>query len=86
MFPPVGIVQVCVANGAAAVQHSVITYIDPAVGDTLHAFAHRALKEHDVSRLRLIRRNRLAKAVQTLRSQASCVVHAAMRVDIADEP
>lgn len=56
---PIGIAEIGIADGIAAVQHHPVAHIDAAMRDSGDIFAHRALKEHDVSGLHLVIRHRL---------------------------
>ena len=49
MFAPVGIVQVGVPDGAAAVDHHVVADIDAAVRHTGHVITHGTVKEDDIA-------------------------------------
>ena len=65
--------------------HHVVAHIDAAVGNAGYAFAHGAVKEHNVTGLSLIHRNIAAQAPQPLGSQSSGVVNAAGCEHIADK-
>ena len=85
MLTPIGITQIGVADGTAAVDHHAVADIDTAVCDTFHTFAHSAVKEDNISGPYILDCNIPAEASQTLRPQAACVVHAAVGENITDE-
>ena len=82
---PIGIAEIGIADGIAAVQHHPVSYIDAAMRDSGDIFAHRALKEHDVSGLHLVIRHGAAQAVQSLGAQPAGVADAAGCEHIRDK-
>ena len=82
---PVGISEVGITDGTSAVQHFVIAHINAAVGNACDILAHRAVKEHDVSRLCLFLWHIAAQATQPLGSKASGIVDTAVGKHIADK-
>ena len=74
---PIGIAEIGIADGIAAVQHHPVAHIDAAMRDSGDIFAHRALKEHDVSGLHLVIRHGAAQAAQPLSAQPAGVADAA---------
>ena len=66
-------------------QHHPVAYIDAAMRDSGDIFVHRALKEHDVSGLRLVIRHGAAQAAQPLSAQPAGVVDAAGCEHIRDK-
>ena len=65
--------------------HHVVAHIDAAVGNAGNAFAHGAVKEHNVAGLSLIHRYIPAQTPQPLGSQPAGVVDTAGREHIADK-
>ena len=63
---PVGIVEIGIADGAAAVDHHVVSDVDSTVSYTLNPFTHGAIEEHNVTRLRLVIRYIPAQTAQPL--------------------
>ena len=75
---PIGIAEIGIADGVAAVQHHPVAHIDAAMRDSSDIRAHRAFKKHDVSGLRLVIRHGAAQAAQPLGSQPAGVVNTAV--------
>ena len=82
---PIGITEIGIADGVAAVQHHPVAHIDAAMRDAGDIRAHRALKEHNVSGLRLVIRHGAAQAAQPLGPQPAGVADAADREYIRDK-
>ena len=61
---PVGIVEIGIADGAATVDHHVISNVYTAVSYAFNSFAHGAVKEHNVTRQWLVIRHIPAQAAQ----------------------
>ena len=82
---PIGIAEIGIADGVAAVQHHPVAHIDAAMRDSGDIRAHRPLEEHDVSGLRLLIRHVAAQAAQPLGAQPAGVVDTAVREYIRDK-
>jgi hypothetical protein len=84
MLFPVGIIEVGITDGAAAVDHHVVADINTAVRNASHIFAHCALEEHNVTRLRLIDGHVPAQAAQALCTKPPGIIDAAVGKDVAE--
>ena len=84
MLPPVGIIQVCVADGVAAVNHHVFADIDAAVRDARNT-AHRAFEKYNIAGFGFVVRYFPAQVEQPGSAQAARVIHSAVGEDVADE-
>ena len=84
MLPPVGIIQVCVTDGIAAVNHDVFADIDAAVRDARNA-AHRAFEKHNIAGFGFIVRNFPAQVEESRSTQTARVIHTAIGEYVADE-
>ena len=72
---PIGISQISIAAGIAAVIHHVIAHLQAAVSDAAGILAHRSLKEDDVAGFGILWTNRLAVPIQGCRAHVTDVVH-----------
>ena len=84
MFPPVGIIQVCVADRIAAVNHHVFADIDAAVRDARNA-AHRTFEKHDIAGFGFVLRYFPAQVEESSSTQTARVIHTAIGEYVADE-
>lgn len=85
MILPVGIREVRIPDGRAAVQHVIPAHIQPHMGDALLP-GNGPFKEDQVAGPRFLGRNGRASPVQAGHAQPTHVPDAAGRKDVADEP
>lgn len=85
MLLPIGIGQVSIGTGIAAVNHHVVAYIQAAVGNAAYIVAHGSLEEDHVAGAGVLWPDRIAVPVQTCRTHVTDVVHAGGSEQPADE-
>lgn len=85
MLLPIGIGQVSIRTGIAAVNHHVVAYIQAAVGNTAYIIAHGSLEEDHVAGFGILRIDRIAVSVQACCAHMPDVVHASGSEQPADE-
>ena len=85
MLLPIGVGQVSIRTGIAAMDHHVVAYIQAAVGDAIHIITHGSLEEDHVAGTGVLRPDRIAVPVQACRTHVTDVVHAGGSEQPADE-
>ena len=82
---PVGIVEVGISDGIAAVDHPAITHIESAMSDSVHISAHCPFKEYHITGAGVLWGNRLTGMVQASCTKSASIPHAGGCVNIREE-